>query len=230
MPLKPLRIKKLRRLFVFVLILGAILWNGWVLGFLNQGLAGYLNFSISELEVVGQPARALFDFFESISGILMIIGSIGLLITLKSRSVFLNLILISVAIVGGLTMYDVGHPLDCNRYNNPICIAKVYAEEISITNIRHNTESRVTAYVTIFLALIILVWAFMEKLPRGEIMSITLLALGIVVTLTILNFNNDIELDAILERIWNVLVSLDIVLVALLIKNSKNRAVRSPAA
>ncbi len=223
MPIKPLRIKKLRRLFVLVLILGAILWNGWILGFINQGLASYLHFSISELEAVGQPARALFDLLEGVSGILMIIGAIGLLVTLKARSVFLNLILISVAVIGGLTIYDVGHPLDCNQYNNPVCVSKVNAGNVSITNMRHNTESRITAYVTIFLALAILAWAFIEKLPRGEIMAIALLAIGIIVTLTILNFNGNSEVDAISERVWNVLVSLDIALVALFIKNPQKQ-------
>ena len=70
---------KIHKWLIGVLVLGAVLWNGWLLGGLNHGLAGYFQMSISELEAVGQPHAGLFNLLENVSGGLLIIGGVAVL-------------------------------------------------------------------------------------------------------------------------------------------------------
>lgn len=203
--------KRLIVTFAVFVIAGAFLWNGWVFGFLNHGVAGYLHMSISELEVRGQPYKRLFDILEDISGVCMIIGGLGLIALAKhKKNSIMPLILALVVAIGSLTLYDVAHPLDCNRYDNPACVARINTDEVSHTNVLHNDESFLTAYITTVLGLIIVCWTILKKLPRYKIVAFILLAAGIIITLYILDSNGNVELDAISERIWNVLVSIDI--------------------
>jgi hypothetical protein len=193
-----------------MLLVGALLWNGWVFGFFNHGLAGYLHMSISELEVAGQQHTALFNFLEDASGTCIVIGTLGLIAIANRRINIMTIILISTTTIGALTLYDVAHPLDCNRYNNPVCVARVNANKVSRRDVLHNNESRITCYLTLLLAILIAVWAFVEKLQRSELIGLMVLAAGIAITLAILDTNGNILTDAVSERIWNVLVSIDI--------------------
>jgi hypothetical protein len=205
-----------------MVLVGAILWNGWIFGFLNHGTAGYLHMSISELEVVGQPRAWLFNFLEDASGICMIIGALGLIVTLgrKFNRVML-LILVVIAAIGVLTLYDVAHPLDCNRYNNPVCLAKINDNEVSHTNVLHNDESRITAYVTIALTILVVIWAPLKALERFELIGLIVIVAGVVTTLVVLDIDSNILLGAVNERIWNILVSADIGYVAWKLMSSK---------
>jgi hypothetical protein len=206
--------QKLRILFAITLLVGAVLWNGWVFGFFNHGLAGYLHMSISELEVVGQPHIALFNFLEDASGICMMVGALGL-IAVANRGVNIALlILLSIAAVGALTLYDVAYPLDCSRYNNPVCAARDTANEVSHTNVLHNDESRITAYLTIVLAVLIALWSHFIRLRRSELIALIVIAVSVIVTLAILDTNGNVLVNAVVERIWNVLVSIAIGYVA----------------
>jgi hypothetical protein len=218
--------KKPNPLFAITLLLGALLWNGWVFGWLNHGLAGYFQMSISELEAVGQPNASLFNILEDASGLLLIVGALGLLlggaVTKLTRkrglpSLLLSLILLATMLIGALTLYDVAHPLDCNRYHDPACVAKIDAHppQLSHTNMLHQTESTVTAYVTGVLVLLIALWAYMAKLPRAQLTAVTTLAIITILALIILDISTNVLAGAISERVWNVLVSLDIGFVAL---------------
>lgn len=207
--------KKLNIALSGVLILGAVLWNGWVFGWLNHGLAGYLHMSISELEAVGQSHAALFNILEDVSGLFMIIGALGLIVIKKLGLSLLSLILLTIAIIGGLTLYDVAHPLDCNTYQNPACSAKIAAGQVSHRQLQHVAESNITAYVTILLALLVVAWAYAAKLSASDCWLVALLAIGVIITLIILDTSNNVTLNAVSERLWNVLVSVDIGLIAL---------------
>jgi hypothetical protein len=222
--------KKLSLLFAVILLAGAVLWNGWVFGFFNHGMAGYIHMSISELEVVGQPHAGLFNLLEDISGICMIVGAFGL-IAISRRFNSLLLVLLCIAAIGGLTLYDVAHPLDCNRYNNPVCVARINANEVSHSNVLHNDESRITAYITIVLALLIAAWAHLEDLPFAERIGLIAVALAVVIALILFDTDGNVLTNSISERVWNVLVSAAIGYVAwkLLMKpkHLKRRSARS---
>jgi hypothetical protein len=192
------------------MLIGALFWNGWIFGFFNHGSAGYLHMSISELEVVGQPYKLLFDLLEDVSGLCMIVGAFGLIVFVNKRINVMLLILSCIAVIGALTLYDVAHPLDCNSYNNPVCLARDDANEVSHSDVLHNDESRLTAYITIVLAILIVVWAHLKKLRRSEHIGFTVIALVVVATLVVLDTNGNVLIDAMSERIWNVLVSLAI--------------------
>ena len=202
--------QKLRVIFAIMLLLGAVLWNGWVFGFYNHGLAGYLHMSISELEVVGQPHVHLFNFLEDASGICMLIGALGMIAVMNRRVNIMLLILLCIAAIGGLTLYDVAHPLDCNSYNNPVCLTRDNTNQVSHTDVLHNDESRITAYVTAVLAILVVILAHLKKLRRYEHLGFSVLALGVVASLVILDTNGNVFIDAVVERIWNVLVSIAI--------------------
>lgn len=207
--------KKAAYIFALTLLLGAVLWNGWILGFVNHGTAGYLHMSISELEANGQAHVGLFNFLEDASGVLMIIGGLGLLMSLGRKITLpIALILVSIVAIGGLTLYDVAHPLDCDRYNNPVCVEKVNDNDVSHTDVLHNDESRITAYVTIALALVTVVWTSIEKRDRSTILFLVIMALGVIATLILLDVSNNVLAGAIAERIWNVLVSINIGFIA----------------
>lgn len=207
--------KKATYIFALTLLLGAVLWNGWVLGFVNHGTAGYLHMSISELEANGQAHVGLFNFLEDASGVLMIIGGLGLFISIGRKATLpIALLLACIVAIGGLTLYDVAHPLDCDRYNNPICTTRVNDNDVSHTDVLHNDESRITAYVTIALGVVTVVWTFIEKQQRSTILFLAIMTIGVVVTLLLLDVSNDVLAGAIAERIWNVLVSINIGFIA----------------
>ena len=215
--------KRLNFILAVSVLAGAILWNGWVFGFFNHGLAGYIHMSISELEAVGQPHAHFFDVLENVSGITMIVGALGLIVTIGRKSnVVLILILAAVAFLGALTLYDVGHSLDCNRYNNPVCVARVNANEVSHGDILHNDESRVTAYATIALSIMIVFWVPLKTLQRFELIGLIIIVAGVITTLALFNFDDNLVLSAVTERVWNVLVSLDIGYVAWKLIKSKD--------
>src|ERR1039458_2880011 len=99
--------KRLNFILAVTLLAGAVLWNGWVFGFFNHGLAGYIHMSISELEAAGQPHEHFFDIFENVSGIAMIVGALGLMLTLRRKfNIVLILILAAIAFIGALTLYE----------------------------------------------------------------------------------------------------------------------------
>jgi len=202
--------QRLRILFAVILLAGAVFWNGWVFGFFNHGLAGYLHMSISELQVVGQPHVGLFNFLENISGICMIIGALGLIAVANRKLNIALLILISVAAVGALTLYDVAYPLECNSYNNRVCRAQDNNDKVSHTNVLHDDESRITTYVTIFLVVVVAIWSHFIKLRRSELSALITIAVGVIITLAILDINGNATVNAISERVWNVLVSIAI--------------------
>ncbi len=215
--------KRLNFILVVTVAAGALLWNGWVFGFFNHGLAGYIHMSISELEAVGQPRSGFFDILDNLSGIALLVGALGLIVTLRQKfNVLLILILAATALIGGLTLYDVAHPLDCNRYNNPVCVARVDDNEISQVDILHNDESRVTAYATIVLSILIVLWAPLKNLLRFELIGLIIIVAGVITTLALFNFDDNLVLSAVTERVWNVLVSLDIGYVAWKLIKSKD--------
>ncbi len=209
---------------VALLISGALLWNGWLLGGLNHGLAGYFGMSISELEAVHESFRGLFDVLELISGLLMIIGSLLVIVRLRSYRL-LVVIAAAICTIGVLTVYDVNHPLDCNEYHNPVCVAKVDANQVSHTDKLHILESRITAYVTILFTLLVGAWAYVKKLPKSELIFVAFVFAATLVTLTIQNYGTNVLANAISERVWNSAVSLDIIFVALRLPKAVQRPV-----
>ncbi len=202
------------RVSAILLAAGAILWNGWVLGWLNHGLAGYTRMSISGLGVPHQPHAALFNLLEYASGVCMVAGGLGVTLIFRRRAL-LVLMALAVALIGVLTIYDVEHPLDCNAYRNPACVARARSGQVSYTEKLHDAESRITAYVTIVLAALVVIWAYTSKLARGELVLALVLLVVIAASLAMLDLNSHIVANAVAERVWNTLVSLDIIIIAL---------------
>ncbi len=220
--------KTLIRIASAFLLLGAVLWNGWVFGYLNHGPAGYIHMSISELEARRQLHAQLFNILEDVSGIFMIVGGVMLLAVQRGITVIFATIIVCIIAIGGLTLYDVAHPLDCNQYHNPACQARVKTGEVSRTDVLHNEESRITAYVTILLALLVILWVWQQGAPRTEIVWVSLCALAVIVPLAFLQWGNNVTVNAIAERIWNVAASIDIGIIAWRgLKTHKTHAVSS---
>lgn len=213
---------KLNKLLAIILALGAVLWNGWVFGWLNHGTAGYLRMSISELEALRQPYGSLFNILEDLSGGLMIIGSLGFIAAnWRKLNKLLLSILICITAIGALTLYDVANPVDCNRYHNPACMLKWDTEQVSNTQIRHVIESDITLIMTVLLALLVLWWVYSEQLLRRDFLAIGALTICILITLVMPVNANTIVLDSVFERLWNVLVSVDIAYVGLKLFQAK---------
>lgn len=203
--------QKLKYITTILLLLGALLWNSWILGWLNHGVAGYLHMSISELEALHQPYANLFNFFEYASGTCLIIGAIGMILIIK-KPTLLSAVAVGIGLIGCLTLYDVQHPLDCNEYQNPACVMRVNANQVSQTDKQHNEESRITAYVTAITAFLVALWSYYGGHSRFLLAASIFALAGIIITLEILNYSDAVLPDAIAERVWNVLVSLDVVL------------------
>jgi energy-converting hydrogenase Eha subunit C len=204
--------KNLVAFFAILMLAGALLWNGWIFGYLNHGIAGYLHMSISELEVLHQPHAELFNVLEDASGICLIVGSIGLLIVRRVLLGYITLALLAyIMAIGGLTMFDVSHPLDCNTYNNPICQDQINDNHISQSDQLHNEESRITAYATLVLAVFTLftVWQEHHRLNR-DFLWLSFCTVLIVITLAFLDWDTNVTISAIAERLWNMAVSFNI--------------------
>lgn len=218
-----MKIKYARLNTALVLIIGAVLWNSWLLGWVNHGSAGYLHMSISELEVRGQPYWRIFNFCELASGLMLLLGGIGILIAKARVLHFLPLIAAAIILLGGLTIFDTTHPLDCTQYRDPVCITLVRAGRISHTASLHQTESDITAFVTIFLALVTIGWAVSAGWHWAELLLAVGLLAGIVAGLLIINSNDYSIESSVAERVWNVLVSVNIMFVALKLSSHPNR-------
>jgi hypothetical protein len=98
----------------------------------------------------------------------------------------------------------------------------VNANELSQGDILHNDESRVTAYATIVLSILIVIWAPLKTLLRFELIGLIIIVAGVVATLALFNFDDNLVLSSVSERLWNVLVSLDIGYVAWKLIKSKD--------
>lgn len=198
------------------LVLGAILFNGWLLGFLGHGRVGYSEFSISELEVSSQAWHWLFRSLDGLAGLLFIIGGCGVfMLRHLARSFWLNLVAILIVALGLLTLFDIMHPLDCVRYHNPVCVTAIADHRLSHTNNLHESESRITAYVSGFIALAIIVWAWCSDLAKVFV-GIAVVLLGfIILALTIENTTHSVLADAAAQRSWNLFVSSDIILLVI---------------
>lgn len=209
----------LPKLSLGLLIASSIFWNGWLIGWLNHGLAGYLRMSISELNVIGQPHYFLFTTLEYISGLLLIAAATVLLISFP-KEILLILVSLVIAFIGLLTVYDAANPLDCNQYQNHDCLIRNNTDEVSITDKHHNTESRITAWVTIFLSILVSVVLYINKRRKTLFVFSLLILVCILATLGILNYSSHIFANAIMERIWNVAVSGDFIIVGYLATKS----------
>jgi len=215
--------KKLITITAICLLLGAILWNGWVFGWLNHASAGYLHMSISELEVRGQPRAFIFESLDFISGIFMVLGAFGLMIITKARPLLLGLIAVCIFFVGALTLFDVSHPLDCNTFNNIVCVRKIESNHVSTTNMLHNEEGTVTAYLTVLMILFTVIWVYLTGQSKFRLNSALIAFFGIFITLGILATSGNVMAGAISERIWNVLVSINIGFIAFILFREEHR-------
>lgn len=206
-----------RRIYFVIacLVLGALLFNGWVFGLLGHGSAGYFQLSISELEVSTQPWHWLFRSLDGLSGLLLVIGGVGIFMIHKiAGSGWLKLVAILIAALGLLTLVDVAHPLDCVRYQNPACVANIAAHHLSHTNELHESESRITAYASGFLALLAVIWAFRANHSKAFTGLLVVLLALIIVTLQVEDHAGSVVTDAIAQRLWNLLVTSDLILLA----------------
>jgi hypothetical protein len=199
---------------VALLILGGVfLWNTWVFGFVNRGLAGYTQMSISELNVVGQPFSHFFTVTEWLSGLFLLFGGTVLLAALRRANLFLLGALLLISILGALTVFDATHPVDCNRYDNSACALKWARGEVTTEHQEHGLESEMSDYVIIALAAMLILWAAHQRLSEQiksfpyEIPAVVLFSLAILLPPLVIS-TNDITVDSVGQRAWNTLTSL----------------------
>jgi|SRR5581483_4122431 len=189
---------------------GIVLWNAWIFGFLNHGLAGYTQMSISELNVSGEPFSRFFTGSEWLSGLLLLLGGLVLLYSIRKVGYFMLIALVLTILIGGLTIFDAAHPLECNRYQNPTCSLKWARGEVTSNQKEHGIESQTTNYVTIVLSIELVIWVLHQKLFKGErsYLELGLVALLAVATIApLLISSSSIVTESIGQRIWNTLTS-----------------------
>lgn len=197
---------------VLLVVGGVILWNTWALGFLNHGAAGYTQMSISELNVGGQPFSRFFTDTEWLSGLFILIGGLLLVYAIRKGGYFMLIALVLVAIIGGLTIFDATHPVDCNRYQHPACALKWARGEVSAIQKAHGIESETTGYITVLLSIELVVWTIYARLSKGrlsysELCFVVLLALGVATPLLVPTNSITITTEAVGQRVWNTLTS-----------------------
>lgn len=201
------------KLGVALLVIGGvILWNTWLLGFLNHGVVGYTQMSISELNVNGQPFAHFFTTTEWLSGLLILVGSLFLLPAVRKGGVFLLIALTLTACIGGLTIFDATHPVDCNRYQNKACQLKWARGEVSAVQKAHGLESETTDYITVLLSIEILVWALHQKILKPKETSYLelgfLFILAIAIISPLLTSTGSIVVVSLGQRVWNTITSI----------------------
>jgi hypothetical protein len=215
--------KKLITITAICLLLGAVLWNGWVFGWLNHGSAGYFHMSISELEVISQPGSFVFRSLDFISGIFLMLSAAGLLFITKARPILLGLIAICIGLIGFLTIFDVSHPLDCDSYNNNACITNENRNHVSYSHVLHLEESALTAYITVFLILFTVVWVYLTGQSKFRLSVGLAVFFGIFIALYIMQSSGYIVANSVSERFWNVLVSSNIAFMAFILFREEHR-------
>lgn len=215
---------------VLLVVGGLFLWNTWIFGLLNHGTAGYTQMSISELNVAGQPYAAFFSITEGLSGLLLLVGGLGLIVPAR-KDMIMILVLALTASIGALTIFDATHPVDCNQYQNPACVAKMKTGQVSKSTKEHGIESTITDYATVALALILVLWAIVHKksgeITMFELLMVIIVALGVIAFLVVRIDN--VAFNSIAQRLWNTFVSFDFAYIAyklyplLVAKNRKAR-------
>jgi hypothetical protein len=205
---------------ILLLIGGLFLWNTWVFGFLNHGVAGYTQMSISELNVPGQPYASFFSITEGLSGFFLLFSGLALIATIR-KGVFLIVALSLIALIGALTIFDATHPDDCSPYQNPVCATKMNDGQVSATEKAHGIESIITDYATVSLALFLMLWVGVRKLTGEDVVlveigSIVILGVGLILTRIIPT--HDVSVGSLVQRTWNTLVSLEFLYVEYRVK------------
>jgi hypothetical protein len=192
---------------------GIILWNTWLLGFLNHGSAGYTQMSISELNVTGQPFSRFFTDTEWFSGLFLLLGSLILLYNFRKGAHFMLIALLIIAGIGGLTIFDATHPVDCNRYQDMACQLKWARGEVSAVQKAHGFESEATAYITVLLSVELVVWALHQKLSQVKKISwvevglILFVAITVISPLFVFASSDSIVVESLGQRLWNTMTS-----------------------
>lgn len=215
--MKSMKQSTVLKVAVALLILGGVfLWNTWVFGGFNHGIAGYTRMSISELNVTGQPFASFFSITEGLSGLFLLLGALGLLVAIRQGG-FLFIALLLTASIGALTIFDATHPVDCNSFQNQACVIKMKSNQVSSTNKEHDIESAISNYAAILLALVLTVWAFVHKasgedVPLAELVIVGTLAITIIAPLVIPK--GSVVFDSIGQRAWNTLVSAEFLYIA----------------
>lgn len=190
---------------------GLFFWNTWIFGWLNHGVAGYTGMSISELNVARQPYAPFFSVTELLSGWFLITSALGLIAAIRKGG-FTLVVMLLIGMIGALTVFDATHPVDCNQYQNPVCVAKATTGRVSNTDKEHGIESVITNYATVSLALVLMAWALVRKksgedVVLTELVLVTLLVIGITASLVVRSRN--LTFDSIAQRVWNSLVSFE---------------------
>ncbi|HSX05681.1 MAG TPA: hypothetical protein VLF69_04390 [Candidatus Saccharimonadales bacterium] len=205
---------KQKQLGLALAITAAVLWNGWILAIFIYPHTTWLHMEISELSIPVQPWSWLFRILDGLSALCMIgLALVQLRIKkLPARWMIAGSLLLLA--LGLLTLFDITHSLDCVQYNHPACIAAVANHSTSMHDLAHKSESLVTSYISIFFALWVL--CLNIRLRRGVTMITWsgILALGIVGSLAILNAAHSLLLFAVTDRLWNLVLSADLLMLA----------------
>jgi hypothetical protein len=214
------------KLGIALLVIGGLfLWNTWIFGWLNHGLAGYTRMSISELNVAGQPSSLFFAITEWLSGLTLLIGAILLIVTMR-RGGFILISLLMIAMIGGLTIFDASHPVDCNRFQNQACTLKMARDDVTTINQEHDIETEISEYATMLLGLVLIVWATYHKLSGEEMPLIELLVIVAIIAITIAPLvmsTNNATIAALGQRLWNTFASIEFLYVAYKVRQIHTR-------
>lgn len=180
--------------------------------------------SISELNVTGQPHYLVFTLLEYVSGLLLLVSSVLLLLTHPKQLVAV-LVFVSIAATGLLTIYDAANPLDCNQYQDTMCLTREDAFPGSLAEINHQLESIMTAYISIISGFLISIFIYRMK-HKAHLLRASIIILAIVMfSLSLLSYSDHMLADAVLQRLWNVAVSIDFFIAGYCLYMHKTKAI-----
>ena len=209
-----------RRTITYYLLLAAgILWNGWILGLLVYPHNASLHMEISELSIPAQPWSWLFRVLDGSSALGMIGAAAGLLAQYKQAARrWLAIAAALLLTMGLLTLFDITHSLDCVQYQHPACVAVIDQHLTSANDNAHNAESNITSYASIAFALCMLALAIRFKQRRSLVAVAIALTIGVVWSLAVLGETHDLFVYAVNDRLWNLWVSGDLLLLATILR------------
>jgi hypothetical protein len=206
------------RVCFYFLFAAAILFNGWILEGFVYTYQAWSHMWISEVEIASQPWSWLFRGLDASSYVAMLLAAIlGGITFIRYKGQARYWIYLAFVLVGAMALlgfFDITHSLDCVRYQHPACLAQATTHTVSRTAMLHGLESHASAAASMLFGLIVIVIIRMrDQTSRLYLLSI-IVGASIIGTLSILAYSDNLFVESITQRGWNVLVSLQLIVFA----------------
>jgi hypothetical protein len=140
-----------RRLVVWALLLGAVLYSAWLLGpFLDPDSRSMSSY-VSEVAALGRPHSTLFRSLDFICGAVVLAAAAAGIRYSPPRS--LTLIgWCAVLLFAASTIADSLLPLSCAPHSDPVCAANEASGDVPLTHQLHLVSSAMSAFAAVVAA------------------------------------------------------------------------------